>query len=129
MTDGYVQSLAHPGGSITGLSLQSTEATAKRFELLKELVPGLAPVIRGLARANMFICHARRKQKRGRANKHKMHYRPLLHSSSLAAKHVTLWCHASGINDAALVCVRVCAGFESLVDIGECLVDCTLKRA
>ena len=44
VADGYVQSLAHPGGNITGLSLQSTEATPKRFELLKELVPGPAPV-------------------------------------------------------------------------------------
>jgi len=44
VADGFVQSLAHPGGNITGLSLQSTEATAKRFELLKELVPGPAPV-------------------------------------------------------------------------------------
>ena len=44
VADGYVQSLAHPGGNITGLSLQSTETTAKRFELLKELVPGPAPV-------------------------------------------------------------------------------------
>src|SRR6266567_682800 len=44
VSDGFVQSLAHPGGNITGLSLQSTEATAKRFELLKELVPGPAPV-------------------------------------------------------------------------------------
>jgi putative tryptophan/tyrosine transport system substrate-binding protein len=44
VADGYVQSLAHPGGNITGLSLQSTEASAKRFELLKELVPGPAPV-------------------------------------------------------------------------------------
>jgi putative tryptophan/tyrosine transport system substrate-binding protein len=44
VADGYVQSLAHPGGNITGLSLQSTETTAKRLELLKELVPGPAPV-------------------------------------------------------------------------------------
>jgi putative ABC transport system substrate-binding protein len=44
VADGYVQSLAHPGGNITGLSLQSTEASAKRLELLKELVPGQAPV-------------------------------------------------------------------------------------
>jgi putative tryptophan/tyrosine transport system substrate-binding protein len=42
--DGYVQSLAHPGGNITGLSLQSTETTAKRLELLKELVPGPGPI-------------------------------------------------------------------------------------
>jgi putative tryptophan/tyrosine transport system substrate-binding protein len=42
--DGYVESLAHPGGNITGLSLQSTETTAKRLELLKELVPGPGPI-------------------------------------------------------------------------------------
>jgi putative ABC transport system substrate-binding protein len=41
---GYVQSLGHPGGNITGLSLQATETTGKRLELLKEIVPGAAPV-------------------------------------------------------------------------------------
>ena len=44
VADGYVRSLAHPGGNITGFSFHSTEATAKRFELLKEIVPGAAPV-------------------------------------------------------------------------------------
>ncbi len=42
--DGYVQSLRHPGGNITGLSLQEIETTGKRLELLKELVPSAAPV-------------------------------------------------------------------------------------
>src|SRR5262245_26458802 len=41
---GYAQSLGHPGGNFTGLSLQSIELTGKRLELLKELVPGAAPV-------------------------------------------------------------------------------------
>jgi ABC-type uncharacterized transport system substrate-binding protein len=41
---GLVQSLAHPGGNFTGLSLQLTETTGKRLELLKEVVPGPAPV-------------------------------------------------------------------------------------
>jgi putative ABC transport system substrate-binding protein len=41
---GYVQSLGHPGGNFTGLSLQATETTGKRLELLKEIVPGSAPV-------------------------------------------------------------------------------------
>ena len=41
---GLVQSLARPGGNFTGLSLQSTETIGKRLELLKELVPGTAPV-------------------------------------------------------------------------------------
>ena len=41
---GLVQSLSHPGGNFTGLSLESVELTAKRLELLKDLVPGGAPV-------------------------------------------------------------------------------------
>ncbi len=42
--DGFVQSLGHPGGNFTGMTLQSTETTGKRLELLKELVPGSALV-------------------------------------------------------------------------------------
>ena len=41
---GFVQSLGHPGGNFTGLSTQDTEVTGKRLELLKEVVPGPAPV-------------------------------------------------------------------------------------
>ena len=36
---GIAQSLARPGGNITGLSLQSPETIGKRLELLRELVP------------------------------------------------------------------------------------------
>jgi putative ABC transport system substrate-binding protein len=36
---GFVASLAHPGGNITGLSFLSTELPGKRLELLKETVP------------------------------------------------------------------------------------------
>ena len=38
---GIVASLARPGGNVTGLSLVSTELSAKRLELLKETLPGL----------------------------------------------------------------------------------------
>jgi putative ABC transport system substrate-binding protein len=38
---GLVASLARPGGNVTGLSLQQTETTGKRLELLREVVPGL----------------------------------------------------------------------------------------
>jgi putative ABC transport system substrate-binding protein len=39
---GIVTSLAHPGGNITGLSLMGTDLSAKRLQLLKDLVPRLA---------------------------------------------------------------------------------------
>jgi putative ABC transport system substrate-binding protein len=38
---GVVSSYARPGGNITGVTLYSTELTAKRLELLNEAVPGL----------------------------------------------------------------------------------------
>jgi putative ABC transport system substrate-binding protein len=41
---GFVASLARPGGNVTGLSLISPELSAKRLELLKEVVPGLSRV-------------------------------------------------------------------------------------
>jgi putative ABC transport system substrate-binding protein len=42
--DAFVQSLNRPGGNITGLTLQETDTTGKRLELLKELVPSAAPL-------------------------------------------------------------------------------------
>jgi putative tryptophan/tyrosine transport system substrate-binding protein len=41
---GLVESLAHPGGNVTGLTLLSRELGGKRLELLKEAVPKLARV-------------------------------------------------------------------------------------
>jgi putative tryptophan/tyrosine transport system substrate-binding protein len=38
---GLVESLAQPGGNLTGISDVSAEVTPKRLELLKELAPGL----------------------------------------------------------------------------------------
>ena len=38
---GFVKSLAHPGGNVTGTSLQQTELATKRLELLREVVPSL----------------------------------------------------------------------------------------
>jgi putative ABC transport system substrate-binding protein len=35
-----VASLAHPGGNVTGLSIQQTDLAAKKLELLREAVPG-----------------------------------------------------------------------------------------
>ena len=41
---GFVSSLAHPGGNVTGLSTMAPELAAKRLELLGEVVPGLSRV-------------------------------------------------------------------------------------
>lgn len=41
LVDGLVSNLAHPGGNITGLTAMSTELMGKRFQLLKEAVPGV----------------------------------------------------------------------------------------
>ena len=38
---GYVESLARPGGNVTGLSAQQADLASKRLELLREVVPGL----------------------------------------------------------------------------------------
>jgi putative ABC transport system substrate-binding protein len=38
---GMVKSLARPGGNVTGISVQSLDLASKRFELLREVVPGI----------------------------------------------------------------------------------------
>ena len=40
--NGFVISLAHPGGNITGLSTLAPEISGKRLELLKEIMPRLS---------------------------------------------------------------------------------------
>jgi putative ABC transport system substrate-binding protein len=44
VANGFVASLARPGGNITGLSTLQPEITGKRLELLKEIVPTLVRV-------------------------------------------------------------------------------------
>ena len=56
---GLVDSLARPGGNITGLTRLTAELSGKRLELLKEVVPGMARVgvlwdAEGAGSANSF---------------------------------------------------------------------------
>jgi putative ABC transport system substrate-binding protein len=44
VSSGLVKSLAHPGGSLTGLSLMASELSPKRLELLREAIPRLTLV-------------------------------------------------------------------------------------
>src|SRR5215470_5758218 len=44
LAGGYIASLARPGGNVTGLTLVATEQSAKRLQLLKEMVPNLVRV-------------------------------------------------------------------------------------
>jgi putative tryptophan/tyrosine transport system substrate-binding protein len=45
VADGFVQSLAHPGGFITGVSHQQVQGSGKRVEMFKEMLPGLRRLI------------------------------------------------------------------------------------
>jgi ABC-type uncharacterized transport system substrate-binding protein len=38
---GLVASLSHPGGNVTGLSVQTDDVIGKRFDLLRQIVPSL----------------------------------------------------------------------------------------
>jgi putative ABC transport system substrate-binding protein len=41
---GIIASLSHPGGNVTGLTKMTSELTAKRLDLLKEVVPAASRV-------------------------------------------------------------------------------------
>jgi putative tryptophan/tyrosine transport system substrate-binding protein len=55
---GLVASLAHPGGNVTGGTLLQAELSAKRLELLKELVPNLFRTALLWNAANPAYAHA-----------------------------------------------------------------------
>jgi len=44
VANGFVQSLASPGGNITGLTRINRELSGKRLELLKEVIPPISRV-------------------------------------------------------------------------------------
>ena len=44
LQSGFIDSLAHPGGNVTGLSAMDAEIGGKRLQLLGDLIPSLARV-------------------------------------------------------------------------------------
>jgi putative ABC transport system substrate-binding protein len=60
---GLVSSLAHPGGNVTGLSFLDDDLSAKRLDLLRELIPKLEDVAvfwRGDGRVETALASAKR---------------------------------------------------------------------
>lgn len=45
VASGIVTSLARPGGNVTGLTLQSPDTTAKRLQVLKEIIPSAKRIV------------------------------------------------------------------------------------
>ena len=52
VASGFVDSLARPGGNVTGLSLQSSDIAPKRIEILREAISGPWPP-RGLGQCRL----------------------------------------------------------------------------
>jgi putative ABC transport system substrate-binding protein len=53
---GFVPSLAHPGGNLTGLSMNNTEISGKRLELLQETTPSMTRVA-ALVDASLMVAN------------------------------------------------------------------------
>lgn len=64
---GIVPSLAHPGGNITGISVQMAEQEGKRLELLKKLVPSFSRVAVLSNPSNPYCSIAASEARRGAA--------------------------------------------------------------
>jgi putative ABC transport system substrate-binding protein len=77
VANGFVASLARPGGNITGLSNLSPEISGKQLELLKEIIPKLARVaVLGTAGTNP--ANAPEIERAGEAFKVKLQYLTVL---------------------------------------------------
>jgi putative ABC transport system substrate-binding protein len=60
---GFVESLARPGGNITGLSSRSSELGGKRIELLKEAVPSVSSVFALWHQSSLALGTARKEMR------------------------------------------------------------------
>ena len=64
---GLVQSLSHPGGNLTGLTALQTAVTAKRLELLHELMPAVKKIAFLVNPANRALAESDSKEARDTA--------------------------------------------------------------
>src|SRR5262249_40791497 len=62
---GFVSSLAHPGGNLTGQSIVASELSAKRLQLLKEVIPASSTMSScGIRPIRPLSCSGMRRRRR-----------------------------------------------------------------
>jgi len=102
--DGFIASLAHPGGNTTGLSLLSAELPGKRLEFLKETVP-------------------QSRQVAVLANPTNARHASILHNLTVAAQALGLHLHVVALHRAeeldSAFAVMTRAGAEALLVVAE----------
>ena len=84
--DGFVASLARPGGNITGLSTFVPELSSKRLEILREVVPKLSRVaVLGSSTATGYAQTLREIEPAAKAFKMQLQFVDVLHAKDMEA--------------------------------------------
>jgi putative ABC transport system substrate-binding protein len=82
--DGFVASLARPGGNITGLSTFAPELSGKRLEILREVVPKLSRVaILGSSSATGYVQTLKEIEPVAKAFKMQLQFLDVLHAKDM----------------------------------------------
>ena len=114
MGNGFVASLARPGGNITGLSTLAPELSGKRLELLKEIIPKLSRVAVLGTSTNPGNAQALRETELAAgAFKVKLQYLDVLDPKDI---ETAFRAASKGRADAVLVLARACAHFSASTD-------------
>jgi putative ABC transport system substrate-binding protein len=96
--NGFVVSLAHPAGNITGLAALDPELSGKRLELLKELVPGLSRLaIIGDSRFPGYEKVVKETERAAGSYKITLHYLDVLQPSDIESAFATAKKHSDGL--------------------------------
>jgi putative ABC transport system substrate-binding protein len=84
--DGFVASLARPGGNITGLSTFAPEVSGKRLEILREVVPKLSRVaVLGSSTATGYAQTLKEIEPAAKAFKMQLQFIDVLHAKDMEA--------------------------------------------